>query len=128
LASTTTQVDVSQVISGFATLRALIFVGFQFKQTRKQTRLMQGRSWIARSIYDFSVWILSIQGWLLVGFIYKKCNIYIMELIGNVVWILGGFIPALITMEVAWRLGSRLTKKSANDRRQKEKMITVSAR
>lgn len=39
-------VDVSQVISGFATLGALTFIGFQSIQTRKQTRIMQGRGWI----------------------------------------------------------------------------------
>jgi hypothetical protein len=51
-----------------------------------------------------------------------------MELIENVVWIMSGFIGSLITMEVAWRLASRRTKKLANDRLQKEKMITVPAR
>jgi len=35
-----------------------------------------------------------------------------MELIENVVWILGGFIGTLITMEASWRLASKQTKKS----------------
>ena len=34
------------MISGFATAGALIFVGFQSIQTRKQTRIMQERGWI----------------------------------------------------------------------------------
>jgi hypothetical protein len=39
-------VETAQVISGFATLGALIFVGAQSMQIRKQTRIMQGRGWI----------------------------------------------------------------------------------
>jgi len=35
-----------------------------------------------------------------------------MELIESVVWIVTGFIPTLITMEVGWRLTSKQTKKS----------------
>jgi hypothetical protein len=45
----TSWVDISQAIGGIATAGALIFVGFQTIQTRKQTRLMQeqiGRAWI----------------------------------------------------------------------------------
>jgi len=40
---------------------------------------------------------------LLAGFMYKNRNIYIMELIENVVWILGEFVGTLITMEASWR-------------------------
>jgi hypothetical protein len=38
---------------------------------------------------------------------YRTCNICIMELIEGIVWVLSGFIPTLITMEVAWRLARR---------------------
>jgi len=30
-----------------------------------------------------------------------------MELIESVIWIMTGFIPTLITMEVGWRLASK---------------------
>jgi hypothetical protein len=52
-----------------------------------------------------------------------------MELIENVVWVLGGFIPALVAMEIGWRLASIRTKKqisSPNDKR--KEIITVPAR
>jgi ABC-type antimicrobial peptide transport system permease subunit len=39
-------VDTAQAIGGIATAGALIFVGSQFFETRKQTSLMQGRAWI----------------------------------------------------------------------------------
>jgi hypothetical protein len=84
---------------------------------------------LVSSIYDFSVWILSISSRFLAGFIYTSCNIYIMELIENIVWALSGFIPTLVGMEIGWRLASRQTKKpisSPNDKSQK--IITVSAR
>jgi len=35
-----------------------------------------------------------------------------MELIENIVWIVGGFITTLVTMELAWKLARRQTKKS----------------
>ena len=48
--------QISQIISGFATAGALIFVGNQFtqtreqlEQTREQTRIMQGRGWLGTS-------------------------------------------------------------------------------
>lgn len=59
---------------------------------------------------DRQVNFVNSQG--LVFFIYKSCNIYIMELIKNVVWVLSGFIATLITMEVGWRLANKQTEKS----------------
>jgi hypothetical protein len=38
---------------------------------------------------------------------YKNCNIYIMELIENIVWIASGFIATLVSMEIGWRLASK---------------------
>jgi hypothetical protein len=35
----------------------------------------------------------------------ESYNIQIMEMIENIIWILTGFIPTLVTMEVGWRMG-----------------------
>ncbi len=34
-----------------------------------------------------------------------------MEMIESIVWIMTGFIPTLVTMEVAWRLAKAQTRK-----------------
>jgi len=64
------------------------------------------------SICDFSIWILNDYKKFLAGLIHIICNTYIMELIENIVWIVGGFITTLVTMELAWKLARRQTKKS----------------
>jgi hypothetical protein len=33
---------------------------------------------------------------------------YNMEMIENLLWIVTGFIPMLVSMEVAWRIGKRV--------------------
>jgi hypothetical protein len=35
---------------------------------------------------------------------WNNSNIYIMEMIEDIVWIMTGFISTLVTMEIAWRL------------------------
>ena len=47
----------------------------------------------------------------LVMFMYKNCNIYIMEIIESIVWIMTGFSLILVTMEVGWRLAKAQTRK-----------------
>jgi hypothetical protein len=42
---------------------------------------------------------------------YKNCNIYIMEIIESIVWIMTGFSLTLVTMEVGWRLAKAQTRK-----------------
>ena len=42
---------------------------------------------------------------------YKSCDIYIMEMSESIIWILSGFIPTLITMELGWRLARRQVAK-----------------
>lgn len=44
-------------------------------------------------------------------FMWKNCNIHIMEMIEGIVWIMTGFISTLVTMEVAWRLAKAQTRK-----------------
>ena len=42
---------------------------------------------------------------------WENCNIYIMEMIESIVWIMTGFISTLVTMEVAWRLSKAHARK-----------------
>ena len=42
---------------------------------------------------------------------WKNCDIYIMEMIESVVWIMTGFISTLVTMEMAWRLAKTQPRK-----------------
>jgi hypothetical protein len=44
-------------------------------------------------------------------FMWKNCNINIMEMIESIVWIMTGFISTLVTMEIAWRLAKGHTRK-----------------
>jgi hypothetical protein len=44
-------------------------------------------------------------------FMWKNCNIYIMEMIESIVWIMTGYISTLVTMEVAWRLAKAHARK-----------------
>jgi hypothetical protein len=44
-------------------------------------------------------------------FMWKNCNIYIMEMIESIVWIMTGFSSTLVTMEVGWRLAKAQTRK-----------------
>ena len=44
-------------------------------------------------------------------FMWENCNIYIMEMIESIVWIVTGFISTLVTMEVAWRLAKAQARK-----------------
>jgi hypothetical protein len=47
---------------------------------------------------------------------YRNCNIYIMELIEGIVWVLAGFVPTLIALEViGWRLTSKKRTKPAQE-------------
>ncbi len=41
---------------------------------------------------------------------YRICNIYTMEQIETVVWVMVGFISTLVIMEAAWRIGRRQGK------------------
>jgi hypothetical protein len=34
-----------------------------------------------------------------------------MEMIENIVWIMTGFIPTLVTMEIGWRIGHAKSQK-----------------
>ena len=44
-------------------------------------------------------------------FIWENYNIYIMEMIESIVWIMTGFTSTLLTMEVAWRLAKARVSK-----------------
>jgi hypothetical protein len=44
-------------------------------------------------------------------FMWKNCNIYIMELLESIVWIMTGFSLTLVSMEVGWRLAKTQTRK-----------------
>jgi|GraSoiStandDraft_35_1057300.scaffolds.fasta_scaffold2128618_1 hypothetical protein len=44
-------------------------------------------------------------------FMWKNCNIYIMEMIESIVWVMTGFSLTLVTMEVGWRLTKAQTRK-----------------
>ena len=44
-------------------------------------------------------------------FMWKNCNIYVMEMIESIVWTVTGFISTLVTMEVAWRLAKAQARK-----------------
>jgi hypothetical protein len=44
-------------------------------------------------------------------FMWKNCNIYIMEMIESIVWVMTGFSLTLVTMEVGWRLRKAQTRK-----------------
>jgi hypothetical protein len=47
---------------------------------------------------------------------YNICNIYIMELIEGIVWVLAGFVPSLIALEViGWKLASKKRTKPAQE-------------
>jgi len=42
---------------------------------------------------------------------WKSCNLYLMEVIEGVLWIMTGFSATFVSMELAWRLA----KKRARD-------------
>ena len=42
---------------------------------------------------------------------WKNCDIYIIEMIESIGWIMTGFISTLVTMEVAWRLAKAHARK-----------------
>jgi hypothetical protein len=44
-------------------------------------------------------------------FMWKNCNINIMEVIESIVWIMTGFSLTLVTMEVGWRLAKAQARK-----------------
>ena len=47
---------------------------------------------------------------------YKNCNIYIMELIEGILWIIAGFVPSLIALEViGWRLAIKKRTKPTQE-------------
>jgi hypothetical protein len=39
-------------------------------------------------------------------------DIHIIEMIENILWIITGFIPTLVTMEVGWRMGHAKRQKT----------------
>ena len=55
--------------------------------------------------------MLTPHQYFLAMFMWENYNIYIMEMIESIVWIMTGFTSTLVTMEVAWRLARARVRK-----------------